>query len=509
LLSLHIHSKRSMQEYKKIKSALISVFYKDGLDELVSELVTNGVTLYSTGGTRTYLESLGHQVEAVEDLTSYPSILGGRVKTLHPKVFGGILGRREEASDLSQLEEFDIPLIDLVIVDLYPFTETISKGASEQEIIEKIDIGGVSLIRAAAKNFNDVVIISSKSQYAAFLYLLRKNNTSTSLKQRKTFAGQAFSTSAAYDAAIANWFNPPAEIKSLRYGENPHQKALFSGDLQNVFTQLHGKEISYNNLLDIDAALSLIEEFPSGGCAVIKHNNACGAALSDSTMKAWEMALAGDPVSAFGGIIVFNTPIDLETATALDALFFEILLAPDFSDEALEKLKSKKNRIILKTMEFERPAQKIRTVLNGVLVQDRDNKVELREDFNWVSNTKPDTSREGDFIFANLLVKHTKSNAIVLVKNNQLIASGTGQTSRVDALNQAIDKAKRMGFEAKGSVMASDAFFPFADCIEIAANAGITTIIQPGGSIRDKEVIDAANNHQIAMAITGTRHFNH
>jgi len=498
-----------MPERKRIKSALISVFYKDGLADIARELVSKGITLYSTGGTRTFLEELGYAVEAVEDLTSYPSILGGRVKTLHPKVFGGILGRREEAADISQLEEFDIPLIDLVIVDLYPFTETISKGASEQEIIEKIDIGGVSLIRAAAKNFNDVVIISSKNQYAAFLYLINKTEAATTLGQRKEFASQAFSLTASYDAAIANWFNPPAEIKSLRYGENPHQKAIFSGNLENVFTQLHGKEISYNNLLDIDAALSLIEEFPSNGCAVVKHNNACGAALSDTTLIAWKLALAGDPVSAFGGIIVFNTAIDIETAAELDNLFFEILLAPDFSEEALLKLKSKKNRILLKTNNFQRPAQKIRTALNGVLVQDRDVKTEQKEDFKWVSETQPDSARNDDFVFANLLVKHTKSNAIVLVKNKQLIASGTGQTSRVDALNQAIDKAKRMGFDTADSVMASDAFFPFTDCIEIAANAGISAIIQPGGSMRDQEVIDAANRYKIPMAITGTRHFNH
>lgn len=498
-----------MPEFKRIKSALISVFYKDGLAEIAKELVAKGITLYSTGGTRTFLEELGYAVEAVEELTSYPSILGGRVKTLHPKVFGGILGRREEASDLSQLEEFDIPLIDLVIVDLYPFSETISKGGTELEIIEKIDIGGVSLIRAAAKNFNDVVIISSKNQYAAFLYLLNKSEASTTLSQRKEFASQAFTLTAGYDAAIANWFNPPAELKSLRYGENPHQKALFSGNLENVFSQLHGKEISYNNLLDIDAALSLIEEFPSDGCAVIKHNNACGAALADNTLTAWKMALAGDSVSAFGGVIVFNTTVDIETATELDNLFFEILLAPDYAEEALQILKSKKNRILLKTNKFQRPAQKIRTVLNGVLVQDRDTKVEKEEDFKWVSEIQPDISRNDDFVFANIIVKHTKSNAIALVKNKQLIASGTGQTSRVDALNQAIDKAKRMGFDPMDAVMASDAFFPFIDCIEIAAQAGISAIIQPGGSMRDQEVIDASNRLKIAMAITGTRHFNH
>ena len=498
-----------MPEFKRIKSALISVFYKDGLAEIAKELVAKGITLYSTGGTRTFLEELGYAVEAVEDLTSYPSILGGRVKTLHPKVFGGILGRREEASDLSQLEEFDIPLIDLVIVDLYPFSETISNGGTEQEIIEKIDIGGVSLIRAAAKNFNDVVIISSKNQYAAFLYLLNKSEASTTLSQRKEFASQAFTLTAGYDAAIANWFNPPAELKSLRYGENPHQKALFSGNLENVFSQLHGKEISYNNLLDIDAALSLIEEFPSDGCAVIKHNNACGAALADNTLTAWKMALAGDSVSAFGGVIVFNTIVDIETATELDNLFFEILLAPNYAEEALQILKSKKNRILLKTNKFQRPAQKIRTVLNGVLVQDRDTKAEKEEDFKWVSEIQPDISRNDDFVFANIIVKHTKSNAIALVKNKQLIASGTGQTSRVDALNQAIDKAKRMGFDPMDAVMASDAFFPFIDCIEIAAQAGISAIIQPGGSMRDQEVIDASNRLKIAMAITGTRHFNH
>jgi phosphoribosylaminoimidazolecarboxamide formyltransferase/IMP cyclohydrolase len=498
-----------MSEYKKIKSALISVFYKDGLSEIAHKLTEKGVVLYSTGGTRTFLEELGYSVEAVEDLTSYPSILGGRVKTLHPKVFGGILGRREEAGDLSQLEEYDIPLIDLVIVDLYPFEETIANGGVEREIIEKIDIGGVSLIRAAAKNYNDVVILSSRNQYSTFLNILENVEFGTTLAQRKQFASEAFATTAKYDSAISNWFNPPADIRTLRYGENPHQKAIFSGDLEKAFQQLNGKEISFNNLLDIDSALSLIEEFPSKGCAVIKHNNACGAALSENTLESWKLALAADPVSAFGGIIVFNTDIELKTALELDKLFFEILLAPNFSEDALQILKSKKNRIILKTNAFQRPSHKIRTVLNGTLVQERDTKNEFEADFKWVTNLKPSSNRIDDCAFANLIVKHTKSNAIALVKNKQLIASGTGQTSRVDALNQSIDKAKRMGFDTKDSVMASDAFFPFTDCIEIASKADISIIIQPGGSIKDQEVIDAANKHGISMAITGTRHFNH
>jgi phosphoribosylaminoimidazolecarboxamide formyltransferase / IMP cyclohydrolase len=494
-----------MPGQKSIHRALISVYYKDGLESLARQLHTNGVEIYSTGGTRSFLEELGLPVVAVEDLTSYPSILGGRVKTLHPKVFGGILGRRNDESDIAQLEEFEIPGFDLVMVDLYPFEETLASGAEHADIIEKIDIGGVSLIRAAAKNFNDVLIISSKDQYPALAEILKQG--ATKLEERRHFAALAFQITSQYDTAISNWFSD--NCKTLRYGENPHQKAHFQGDLGKVFTQLHGKELSYNNLLDIDAAIQLIQDFPSDGCAVIKHNNACGAALDSNQLEAWNKALAGDPVSAFGGIFVFNTKLEANTAAECDKLFFEVILAPGFSDEALAILKSKKNRIILKTHSYPKPKSLVRSVLNGILVQEPDTLVDNRNGFKTVTNKQPENSQLADMEFASILVKHTKSNAIVLVKGAQLLASGTGQTSRIDAMHQAVDKAKRMGFTPEGAVLASDAFFPFADSIELCAEAGISAIIQPGGSVRDAEVISAANNLNLAMVLTGTRHFKH
>lgn len=506
-VSLPIHSRVNTLEQKRINRALISVFYKEGLDKIALKLNELGVEIFSTGGTRSFLESLGITVHAVEDLTSYPSILGGRVKTLHPKVFGGILGRREDSSDVAQLEQYDIPAFDLVMVDLYPFEETLAKGASEEDIIEKIDIGGISLIRAAAKNFNDVVVISDRSQYSRLSAELEQNAGITNIAFRKSLAAEAFRVSSAYDASIAAWFSQGAQ--ALRYGENPHQKAYFSGAATDVFEQLHGKELSYNNFLDIDAGLSLIEDFSAAGCAVIKHNNACGAAMHENQQRAWALALAGDPVSAFGGIFVFNRKLEAATATECDKLFFEIILAPDYDQEALDILKSKKNRIILKTKAFTRPAMLKRSALNGELIQERDNITENRHDFKVVTQIAPDEALQADMEFASVLVKHTKSNAIVLVKGLQMLASGTGQTSRIDAMRQAAEKAERMNLEVNGCVLASDAFFPFADSMELSAQAGVKAIIQPGGSVRDQEVIDAANRLGLAMVFTGTRHFKH
>lgn len=492
---------------KIIQRALISVYYKDGLEEIAKALHDRDVEIFSTGGTRSFIENLGIPVVAVEDLTSYPSILGGRVKTLHPKVFGGILGRRQDEGDLAQLDQYEIPGFDLVMVDLYPFEETLASGASESEIIEKIDIGGVSLIRAAAKNFNDVVVVSDRFQYALLLEILITQKGKTTIEQRKSFASEAFRITSTYDLAIRDWFS--GNQKPLRYGENPHQKAYFEGDLNEVFDQLHGKELSYNNLLDIDAALALIEDFPSSGCAIIKHNNACGAALDSIQLNAWKKALAGDPVSAFGGIFVFNEELSSETASECDKLFFEVILAPAYSEEALSILKSKKNRIILKTKDFNRPQKLRRSILNGQLIQESDSKTEKASHFQLVSGVQPSELLLKDLEFAAVLVKHTKSNAIVLVKNLQLLASGTGQTSRIDALHQAAKKAERMNLHAKGAVLASDAFFPFADSIEASAETGISAIIQPGGSVRDQEVIDAAKRLNITMVFTGTRHFKH
>jgi phosphoribosylaminoimidazolecarboxamide formyltransferase/IMP cyclohydrolase len=507
---------------KQIKSALISVFYKDQLEPLVKKLHDLGVTIYSTGGTQAFIEEQGVPVVRVEDLTSYPSILGGRVKTLHPKVFGGILSRRGLDSDVAQLDEFDIPEIDLVIVDLYPFEQTVVSKAPEVDVIEKIDIGGISLIRAAAKNHKDVVILSSKNQYNDLLELLETQNGATSFENRRKFAAQAFAVSSHYDTAIFNYFNQVEKIdackvsieesKSLRYGENPHQPASFYGKLDELFDKLNGKELSYNNLLDVDAAVNLINEFSNSDkpvVAVLKHNNACGIAKRDTVFDAWKDALAADPVSAFGGVLVSNTTIDKKTAEDMNRLFFEVLIAPGYNADALEILKSKKNRIILKQKPVEFPTIQYRSALNGILVQTKDNVTDRIADFKTVTLTAPNEQEMSDLEFACILVKHTKSNAIILVKDNQLLASGTGQTSRVDALNQAIHKASSFNFDINGSVMASDAFFPFPDCVEIADKAGVTAVIQPGGSIKDELSINYCNENGLAMVMTGNRHFKH
>lgn len=506
-----------MESKGRIKNALISVFYKDGLEPVIAELKRLGVEIYSTGGTQDFIEKLGVQVNPVEELTSYPSILGGRVKTLHPKVFGGILGRRENHDDLMQLEEFQIPEFDLVIVDLYPFEATLAAGASEQEIIEKIDIGGVSLIRAAAKNFKDVLIVASKEDYTLLVEILKQDKPLPA--QRKLLAAKAFNITSHYDTAIFNWFNKESDLatfkqsvasaKPLRYGENPHQKGTFFGNLSDILEQLNGKELSYNNLLDVDAAVSLINDFSDCTVAIIKHNNACGLASNENLLQAWKQALAGDPVSAFGGVIVTNREVDALSAEEINKLFFEVLIAPSYSPDAIKILEQKKNRIILKQKPFAMPDKQFRSALNGVLVQDKDFKTEGLENLRPVTTAQASEQELLDLVFANKLVKHTKSNTIVLAKNGQLLASGTGQTSRVDALRQAIAKAQSFGFDLQGAVMASDAFFPFPDCVEIADKAGITAILQPGGSVKDQESIDYCNNNQVAMVFTGTRHFKH
>ncbi len=511
-----------MSTSKTIKSALISVYDKSGLEPIIHRLNALGVTIYSTGGTQAFVEGLGVAVERVEDLTSYPSILGGRVKTLHPKVFGGILNRRDLTEDQQQIAEFEIPEIDLVIVDLYPFEATVASGASHEDIIEKIDIGGISLIRAAAKNYQDVVIIPSQAQYAEFLSILNASeNGATSLGQRKSFSRDAFEVSSHYDTQIFNYFNQegtkeifkqsikPAQV--LRYGENPHQKGIFHGDLDAIFTKLHGKELSYNNLLDVDAAVNLMGEFKNDGptFAILKHNNACGVATRPTIKEAYEAALAGDPVSAFGGILISNTEIDLATAAIMNELFCEVVIAPSYETAALELLQSKKNRVILVQKEVALPKRQFRTILNGVLEQDKDLITETVADFKTITKVAPTEQEIQDFIFANKLVKHTKSNTIILAKNGQLLASGTGQTSRVDALRQAIHKAQSFQFDLKGSVMASDAFFPFPDCVEIAHEAGIDAVIQPGGSIKDELSIAYCDAHGMAMVMTGNRHFKH
>jgi phosphoribosylaminoimidazolecarboxamide formyltransferase / IMP cyclohydrolase len=504
---------------KKIKSALISVYYKDKLDEIVLKLDKLGVKIYSTGGTKTFIEELKVPVTGVETLTSYPSILGGRVKTLHPKIFGGILARRDNENDIAQLDEYEIPEIDLVIVDLYPFEATVASGAAEQEIIEKIDIGGISLIRAAAKNHKDVIIVSGREQYDDLIALLNEKNGESSLEDRRRFAAIAFQVSSHYDTAIFNYFNTAEQLpvfkasaqghKTLRYGENPHQKGAFYGNIDEVFEQLHGKEISYNNLLDIDASLALIADFTETSVAILKHNNACGAASRASLLDAWKDALAGDPVSAFGGIIVTNVEIDEQSAVEMDKLFFEVVIAPSYTAQALEILKKKKNRIILVQKKAITGDIQFRSLLNGIMVQDRDLKTETADDMKVVTTTAPSETQIKDLLFANKLVKHSKSNAIVLAKDGQLLASGVGQTSRVDALRHAIEKAKSFGFDLNGSVMASDAFFPFADCVEIAKQAGIAAVIQPGGSVRDQDTVDYCNNNQMSMVMTGFRHFKH
>ena len=503
---------------KRIKTALVSVFHKDGLDEIITTLHKEGVQLLSTGGTQEFIESLGVPCQRVEDLTGYPSILGGRVKTLHPKVFGGILGRRDNEGDQVQMVNYEIPEIDLVIVDLYPFEATVASGASHEAIIEKIDIGGISLIRAAAKNHKDVVIVASKDQYAALADILRNKGAQTTLEERVWFAKEAFGVSSLYDSAIFNYFdgengsmfrkaiNHP---KSLRYGENPHQKGYFYGDFEAMFDQIHGKEISYNNLLDINAAVDLIDEFEDTTFAILKHNNACGLASRDTLLEAWTDALAGDPVSAFGGVLITNRALDKATAEEINKIFFEVIIAPDYDVNALEILTQKKNRIILVRKETEMPRQQYRSVLNGVLVQDRDLKIETPEDCKPVTNKVATAEEIEDMLFANKIVKNSKSNAIVLAKNKQLLASGVGQTSRVDALKHAIEKAHGFGFDLNGAVMASDAFFPFPDCVEIAHEAGVTAVIQPGGSVRDAESVQYCNDHDVAMVVTGFRHFKH
>jgi phosphoribosylaminoimidazolecarboxamide formyltransferase / IMP cyclohydrolase len=505
---------------KKIKSALISVYYKDGLAPIAQLLHKQGVQIFSTGGTQSFLEELNIPVTAVETLTGYPSILGGRVKTLHPKVFGGILFRRDEISDVNQISEFDIPSIDLVIVDLYPFEETVASGAVEEDIVEKIDIGGISLIRAAAKNFKDVLIVSSREQYAEVENLLTEKQAATDLADRKKFAAYAFDVTSHYDTAIFNYFNREAQVpgfkqslrhaKKLRYGENPHQAGYFHGDLEAMFEQLNGKELSYNNLVDVDAAVMLIDEFVGNTAfAILKHTNACGAATATTPKEAYLKALAADPVSAFGGVIITNTTVDAAVAEELNKLFFEVLIAPAYEQEALKILTSKKNRILLKRKEVALPAVSIKTLLNGIIQQDIDKRTETAEELRSVTEREVTPAEKEALVFAAKIAKHTKSNTIVLAKNGQLLASGVGQTSRVDALRQAIEKAKSFGFSLEGAVMASDAFFPFPDCVEIAHKAGIQAIVQPGGSIKDKDSIDYCNNHGLAMAFTGIRHFKH
>ena len=503
---------------EQIKRALVSVFHKDGLDEILKKLHKEGVTFVSTGGTQTFIESLGIPCDAVEDLTGYPSILGGRVKTLHPKVFGGILTRRDNETDKAQIKQYEIPEIDLVIVDLYPFEETVNSGAEEQAIIEKIDIGGISLIRGAAKNFKDVLIVASKDQYAPLMNMLNEKGAQSSLEDRKWFAKEAFSVSSLYDSAIFNYFDKDEHSKfryakdknmALRYGENPHQAAKFYGDFNEMFQQMHGKEISYNNLLDIEAAVNLIDEFEELTFAILKHNNACGIASKETVYDAWKAALEGDPISAFGGILTTNRTIDKQTAESINDIFYEVIIAPAYDEDALELLKQKKNRIILLRKETQTPKFQHRSLLNGVLVQDKDLSIHTPSDLQAMTDKKPTASEIEDLLFANKIVKNSKSNAITLVKNKQLCASGIGQTSRVDALKQAIEKARSFNFDLQGSVMASDAFFPFPDCVEIAGNAGVTAVIQPGGSIKDELSVEYCNKHNISMVKTGTRHFKH
>lgn len=510
-----------MSTSKKATSALISVFHKDGLEPLVKKFSELGITIYSTGGTEQFIKELGLDVIPVEDVTSYPSILGGRVKTLHPKVFGGILNRQDHPNDQAQLQEYGIPQLDIVIVDLYPFEKTVASGASEQDIIEKIDIGGISLIRAAAKNYKDTLCVSSMNDYDEVLEIITKGNGSTTLEDRKRFATKSFNISSHYDSAIFNYFNKDGEETSLkisetngqvlRYGENPHQKGFFYGDFDAMFHKLHGKELSYNNLLDVDAAVNLIAEFKNDQptFAILKHNNACGLATRPTIHQAYVDALAGDPVSAFGGILISNVEIDKPTAEEIHQLFCEVVIAPSFTPVALDILKGKKNRIILVQKETALPTTLVRTCLNGVLVQDKDNRTDSIADLVNATLTKPTPMELEDLIFASKLCKHTKSNTIVLAKNKQLCASGTGQTSRVDALNQAIHKAGSFNFDLNGAVMASDAFFPFPDCVEIAHKSGITSVIQPGGSINDQLSIDYCNKNGISMVMTGTRHFKH
>lgn len=508
-----------MEECKEIKRALVSVYYKEGLDKILKKLHNEGVRFVSTGGTQQFIESLGLPCEAVELLTGYPSILGGRVKTLHPKIFGGILTRRDNESDKGQIKQYEIPEIDLVIVDLYPFEETVASGADDANIIEKIDIGGISLIRAAAKNYKDVVIVASQKQYAPLMCLLEEKGAKSGIEDRRFFAKEAFAVSSGYDSAIFNYFdaNEGTAFRAaadnphmMRYGENPHQKGVFYGDFDALFEKLNGKEVSYNNLLDIDSAVTLIDEFDELTFAILKHNNACGVASRETVLEAWTDALAGDPVSAFGGILVTNDVIDKESAEEINKIFFEVIIAPEYTSDALDILMQKKNRIILKRKKNGcTPAKQFRSLLNGVLEQERDTSIQVASDLEPMTQKKPTESEIADLIFANKLVKHSKSNAITLVKNKQLCASGVGQTSRVDALKQAIEKAHLFKFDLNGAVMASDAFFPFPDCVEIAGKAGIAAVIQPGGSINDKLSVEYCDEHDLSMVKTGVRHFKH
>lgn len=508
-----------MSTTKTIQSALISVFSKDGLEPIVKKLHEQNVTIYSTGGTEDFIKNLGIPVIPVEDVTSYPSILGGRVKTLHPKVFGGILNRQDNESDVQQMKEFDIPQLDLVIVDLYPFEKTVASGASEQDIIEKIDIGGISLIRAAAKNFKDTVIVASMNEYSLLLNLITEQNGATTLENRKLLATKAFHVSSHYDGAIFNYFNTDetfykesiADGQTLRYGENPHQKGFFFGDFEAMFNKVHGKELSYNNLLDVDAAVNLINEFKNDGptFAILKHNNACGLATRNTISEAYIAALACDPTSAFGGVLISNTKIDIATAQEINKLFCEVVISPSYDDEAIAILQEKKNRIILIQNNIELPKKQVRTCLNGLLIQERNDITDNKADLKTVTTKAPTEQEIEDLLFASKICKNTKSNTIVFAKNGTLISSGTGQTSRVDALMQAVEKAKAFGFDLTGASMASDAFFPFPDCVELAKNAGITAVIQPGGSIKDELSINYCNDNNLAMVFTGTRHFKH
>ena len=486
----------------------------------MSKLHQLGITIYSTGGTQRFIEELGHPVKTVEKLTGYPSILGGRVKTLHPKVFGGILGRRDQTQDIDQLASYEIPPIDLVIVDLYPFEETVASGADEQDVIEKIDIGGISLIRAAAKNYKDVLTISSREQYQLLIDILETGQGHTSLEQRRKFAASAFDISSHYDTQIFNYFNQETGIprlkisernnRKLRYGENPHQEGYFFGNLEGMFDQLQGKELSYNNLVDIEAAVALISEFTeSPTFAILKHTNACGVASAENIALAYEKAFEADTISAFGGILIANRQITEAAATAMKDLFFEVLIAPSFSDGALEVLKQKKKRILLVQKAPITEKTQAKSLLNGYILQERDLRTDTIEDFQQVCDRLASDEELEAMVFASKIAKHTKSNTIVLAKGAQLLASGVGQTSRVDALKQAIEKAYRFGFDLKGSVMASDAFFPFPDCVEIAGKAGVTAVVQPGGSIRDQASIDYCNTQNMSMVITGVRHFKH
>lgn len=505
---------------KKITRALISVFYKDNLEPIIHSLAKNNVEFVSTGGTQEFIEKLGYKVTPVEQLTGYPSIFGGRVKTLHPAVFGGILYRRDDEGDLKQATEYEIAPIDLVIVDLYPFEETVAKGGSEDEIVEKIDIGGISLIRGAAKNFNDVLIVSSRNQYTELLELLEKKNGASELADRKRFAAKAFDVTSHYDSAIFNYFNQEQQLPNfkcsfqggqvLRYGENPHQKGVFYGELDSLFEKLNGKELSYNNLVDVDAAVHLIKEFEGEKAfVIIKHTNACGVATGNSVKDAYLKAFQADTISAFGGVLATNQSIDLAAAQEINKLFFEILIAPSYEPAALELLRSKKNRMILQQKLPLTAIKQFKSLLNGVIEQDLDLKTDAKEDLKTVTKLAPTDSEVKALLFASKVCKHTKSNTIILAVDGQMLSSGVGQTSRVDALRQAIDKAAAFGFSLKGAVMASDAFFPFPDCVEIASQQGIKAVIQPGGSIKDQDSINFCDQHGMAMVFTGVRHFKH